>query len=126
MKNRSLKKSFTYAFRGIYKAMQTESNMRRHILAAVIALILGFLLSFSLIEWAILTLTIFSVLITELLNTAVEYTIDMTCGDRYSKIAEYAKDIAAGATLLAAIGAVIVGSLLYIPKTIELMKELLS
>jgi undecaprenol kinase len=47
----------------------------------------------------------------------------MTCGDKYSKIAEYAKDIAAGATLLAAIGAIIIGCLLYIPKIIEILKE---
>lgn len=125
MKNRALKKSFTYAFRGIYKALQTESNMRRHLASAVIACTMAFVLSFNITEWAILTLAIFSVMIAELLNTAVEYTIDMTCGDKYTTIGEYAKDIAAGATLLAAIGAVIIGLLLYLPKIIDIMKELI-
>jgi diacylglycerol kinase len=124
MKNRSLKRSFTYAFRGIFKALQTESNMRRHIFAAVFASAVAIWLGFNAVEWAILTLTIVSVMVTELLNTAVEYTIDMTCGEKYSKIAEYAKDIAAGATLLAAIGAVIIGFILYLPKLLEFVRTL--
>jgi diacylglycerol kinase len=65
MKNRSLKKSFIFAFRGIYKAFQTESNMRRHIIAALLAILFSFLLEFNLMEWAIMTLTIFSVMITQ-------------------------------------------------------------
>lgn len=126
MKNRSLKKSFTYAFRGIYKALQTESNMRRHFVSAIIAILLGILFNFTLIEWAIITLAIIGVFVAELLNTAVEYTIDMTCGDVYTTIAAYAKDIAAGATLLAAIGSVIIGLLLYLPKLIDILKEFLT
>lgn len=125
MKNRSLKKSFLYAFRGIAKAFQTESNMRRHIMFGAVAILLAALLRFSPVEWAILTLTISSVMVTELLNTAVEYSIDMTCGDNYSKIAEYAKDIAAGATLLAAISAVIIGAILYLPKLLEFVRTIL-
>ena len=121
MKNRRLKDSFRNAFRGIYQAFKTESNLKRHTAFALAAILGALLLSFDLTEWLILIIVIVSVLVTEILNTAVEYTIDMVCGNTYHETAKYAKDIAAGATLIAAIGAVICGVILYLPKLLALI-----
>ncbi len=123
MKNRSLPDSFRNAFSGIYQAFKTESNIKLHCLSATLAVLIGFYLRFNPMEWIIIIITITLVFITEILNTAVEYAIDMVCGNTYHEIAKYAKDIAAGATLIAAFGAVGVSFLLYLPKIIEILKN---
>lgn len=121
MKNRQLKDSFKNAFRGIYQVFKTESNIKLHSLAAVLAVILAFILDFNTYEWTFIVIAIVIVIVTEILNTAVEYAIDMVCGDTYNEIAKYAKDIAAGATLISAISAIVIGALLYIPKLLDLI-----
>ncbi len=123
MKNRTLQDSFRNAFRGIYQAFKTESNIKLHCLSGTLAVLMALYLGFSPTEWIFVVLTITLVFITEILNTAVEYAIDMVCGNTYHEIAKYAKDIAAGATLIAAFGAVGVSLLLYLPKIIELLKN---
>lgn len=121
MKNRKLKDSFINAFGGIFQVFKTESNIRLHSLAAFLAIMLAFILKFNTYEWIFIVIAIVIVIVTEILNTAVEYAIDMVCGDTYNEIAKYAKDIAAGATLISALGAVVIGTLLYIPKLIDLI-----
>jgi diacylglycerol kinase (ATP) len=121
MKNRHLSDSFKNAGRGIVQAFKTERNIKLHTLATFTVLFFAFVLDFTLLEFIVLVMLITIVIVAELLNTAVEYTVDMVCGDNYDKLAKYAKDIAAGATLIAAIGAIIVGLLLYIPKLIKLL-----
>lgn len=121
MKNRLLKQSFSHAFNGIVQAFKTERNVKYHCISGIASVFLATFLGFQPIEWSILIITITIVFAAELLNTAVEYAIDMVCGDQYSEIAKYAKDIAAGATLISAIGAVGVFSILYIPKLLILM-----
>lgn len=119
MKNRKLQNSFINAFNGIFQAFKTERNVKLHTVAALIAILLAIILKFSAIEWLILIIVITIVVVAELLNTAIEYTVDMVCGERYHEYAKYAKDIAAGATLIAAIGAVIMGCILYMPKILQ-------
>lgn len=123
MKNRRLKDSFSNAFSGIFQAFKTESNIKLHCLSATLAIVLGSFLHFNRFEWVFVVITITIVFVAEILNTAIEYTIDMVCGNTYYEIAKYAKDIAAGATLIAAFGAVGVSLLLYLPKMIELLKN---
>jgi diacylglycerol kinase len=121
MKNRHLSDSFRCAFRGIFQAFKTERNIKLHILAMVIVLMLAGYLKCDKLDYIILTITITIVIITELLNTAIEYTVDLVCGKKYNQLGKYAKDIAAGATLLAAIGAVIIGCILFIPKILNVL-----
>jgi diacylglycerol kinase len=121
MKNRRLKESFSNAFRGIFQAYKTERNVRSHTISAFLTIILAIILEFNITEWMFLVLAISSVIVTEILNTAVEYAIDMVCGNTYHEIARYAKDIAAGATLVAAIAASIIGVMLYLPKIIDII-----
>ncbi|MBC7961011.1 MAG: diacylglycerol kinase family protein [Vallitaleaceae bacterium] len=123
MKNRRLKDSFKNAFRGIFQAFNTESNIRRHCLSGLLAIILAFLLHFNWVEWVFVITAITLVFVTELLNTAIEYTVDLVCGNRYNETAKYAKDIAAGATLLAAFGAIAMSLILYLPKILVILKN---
>lgn len=119
MKNRNLTQSFSHAFNGIVQAFKTENNIKRHTLAAVLMIFAAILLDISTMEWIITILLIGFVVVAELLNTAIEYTVDMVCGDTYNELAKYSKDIAAGATLVAAITAVIAGLVIYLPKVID-------
>lgn len=121
MKNKSLYESFKNAFYGIFQAFKTEKNIKLHYLFALIAIIIGLLLGFNIFEWLVLILTILIVLISEMINTAIEYTINLVCGSKYNEIARYAKDIAAGATLIGAIGSLIIFILLYLPKILNLL-----
>lgn len=116
MKNRHLKESFTHAFNGLYQAFKTERNVKIHYLLGLVAVLMAIILHISNMEWVILILTIGFVIVTELLNTAIEYTVDLVCGNTYNELAKYSKDIAAGATLVASMIAIIIGCVLYIPK----------
>ncbi len=115
MKNRYLKDSFKHASHGIYQGIKTERNLKTEAIIGAIVLMVALMLKVKPSEWAVLLLTIGFVLVTELLNTAIEYTVDMVCGDQYHELAKYAKDIAAGATLLASLTAVAVGLFIFIP-----------
>ncbi len=111
-------KSFGYALRGIWLVIKTQRNFRIHLFAAVIAILAGLFFNLSHNEWAILILTIFAVFSAEAFNTAIEKIIDLVCPE-YNKLAGEAKDIAAGAVLLTAIMAVIIGLIIFLPKIIE-------
>ena len=108
---KKLFKSFFYAFRGIFSTINSERNMRIHLVC--IAYMLGFLLLtdwfvVSKIEWAILLVAICLVVAGELVNTAVESVVDMVTQE-YNELAKKAKDAASGAVLVCAIVAVIIG-----------------
>ncbi|ADI02396.1 MAG TPA: diacylglycerol kinase family protein [Syntrophothermus lipocalidus] len=118
MKNRNLKESFNCAWAGIISAFLTQRNMRWHGLAAVAAVTLGWALHIERWEWGLLSFTIFLVLIAEVMNTAVEKTVDLYT-DAYHPVAREAKNIAAGAVLLAAVAAVVTGIIIFGPRFID-------
>lgn len=124
MKNRMLRDSFRNAFRGLYQAFKTERNIKLHCLSTILATGLAIYLEFTAFEWVVLALTITMVFAAELLNTAIEYTVDMVCGKNYHELAKYAKDIAAGATLVSAFGALIVAAGLFLPKLMRLFENM--
>ena len=92
------------AIEGIIYAVKTQRHMRYHLFAALAALILGLVLNISRIEFILLCMSIVLVLVTEMLNTAIETTVDMI-SEEYHPLARNAKDIAAGVVLIASIGA---------------------
>lgn len=114
MKSKSLRESFSYAFSGVLYAFFRERNLKIHLLAAILAIFLGFYFDLSRIEWAILLLTIFLVVIVETINTAIEKTIDLVTKE-YHPLAKIAKNVAAGAVLLSAINAIIIGIIIFGP-----------
>lgn len=106
-------KGFGYAFRGIFHTILTERNMRIHLVC--VCYMLGFLLLtdwfvLTRTDWALIVIASVLVLASELINTAVEKTVDLATAERHP-LAKVAKDAAAGAVLVFAIGAVIVGLL---------------
>ena len=114
--------SFNAAIEGFFYVIKTERNMRIHFMLAALILLLGIFLNFTTSEMMILTLTIALVLAAEMINTAVELIVNIIVKMEFHPIARIIKDVSAGAVLLAAINALIVGYLLFankIPFTIE-------
>ena len=107
--------SFKYAFNGIFTSFKTEKNMKIHLIIAILVVVLGFVLKISKIEWIICTVVISIVISAELFNTAIETVVDMITIEKNEK-AKIAKDVSAGAVLITAIGAAIIGLIIFIPK----------
>jgi diacylglycerol kinase len=104
--------SFRYAFRGIAAMLQTESNARIHATATIVVVAVGLAIGISRIEWLAITLSITAVWCAEGFNTAIESICDVASPDYHPKV-EQAKDIAAGAVLITAIGAAVIGVLVF-------------
>ncbi len=111
---------FKYAFSGIKQALKTEQNFLFDIIIGILAVILGYFLKLNATEFAIVLLTIGLVISMELMNSAIEYTVDLSMPKK-NPLAKSAKDIAAAAVLISAIIAIIVGIFIYLPKIIELV-----
>ena len=92
-----------------------ERNMKIHVLAMAVVVVLGFYLKLNLTEWCFITLTIALVIGSELFNTAIETIVDMVSPEKNPK-AKLAKDISAAAVLAFSIGAAIIGMIIFIPK----------
>jgi diacylglycerol kinase (ATP) len=114
--------SFRYAFAGIAYLLWTQRNAKIHTAIGVAAVALGFLLRIERSEWLALVLTIVLVLAAEGVNTAVEAAVDLA-SPAYHPLAKIAKDVAAGTVLLTAIGAVIVGLILFLPYLLRLVLQ---
>jgi diacylglycerol kinase len=105
-------KSFNHAGRGIWLFLKTTHNAWIHCVVLVVVIVLGFYFNISYIEWMILVLAAGFVLVTEAINTAIEIDINLTSPE-YHPYARDTKDVAAGAVLLSAITAGIVGILIF-------------
>jgi diacylglycerol kinase (ATP) len=106
----SIIQSFNYAFEGVLWVLRTQRNMRIHFAIAAVVLVLAFAYDVSRIELIALMLAIVFVLITEMVNTAIEAATDIATTS-FDPLAKLAKDIAAGAVLIATVNAVVVGYL---------------
>ncbi len=117
MKQQSKKmvNSFKYAFCGIAQSFKTERNMKIHILIMILVIIAGFVYKISPMEWIICIILFAFVISAELMNTAIETVVDMITKQKRED-ARIAKDVAAGAVLVTAIAAGIVGILIFLPK----------
>lgn len=108
------KKSFQYAFHGLFYILKTQANSWVHAAATGCVVVLGIWLSLGTVEWAILVLTIAMVWMTEALNTAIEVTVDLA-SPQIQPLAKIAKDASAAAVLITAISSVIIGFLILGP-----------
>ncbi len=106
--------SFLFAFQGWYFVLRTQPNAWIHAAFTILAVGLGFWLEISRQEWAVLILTFMAVWIAEFMNTALEAVIDLISPDVHP-LAKVAKDVAAAAVLVGAIGSVIIGLLILGP-----------
>lgn len=112
--------SFKNAARGIYIATTSQLNIRTHIIAATIVCLLAVWLEVSLIEGLILLAAIATVFVAEMINTALEFLANAVTMEPSVNIG-LAKDVSAGAVLIAAIFSAIIGALIFVPKIIEMM-----
>lgn len=112
-KNYSTLESFNFAIEGIVSSLRSEKNMRIHILASILTIVLAIATNVSKIELIFLIFSISLVLMCELFNTAVESIIDMV-QDKYHPLAKKAKDISAGAVLISCTNAILVGYFIFI------------
>ncbi|MBM7701484.1 diacylglycerol kinase family protein [Metabacillus iocasae] len=105
-------RSFGYAWQGIQQVIKTEQNMQVHVFAALLVIGAGLYFRITVFEWMILIVLIAGMWSLELINTAIEKTIDLVT-EEYHPLAKKAKDAAAGAVLVYAIASVIVGGLVF-------------
>lgn len=114
---KKLVNSFKYAIEGINASFKTERNMKIHVMSMIIVIIAGFILKINLIEWSLCIIAIVLVIGSELFNTAIETIVDMISPEK-NKNAKLVKDISAGAVLVFAMGAFVIGLIIFIPKII--------
>ena len=120
----SLRWSFTWAFEGIVYVLRTQRNMQIHVAAAVVALVMGLLLDFSRLELAAIMGAISLVLVAEMMNTALEAAIDAVVTS-YHPLVKIAKDVAAGAVLVATVNALAIAYFVFYDKLTEPGRDLL-
>ena len=114
-------RSVGYAVRGLALLVCDEPNARIHALATVLVIVAGAWLHLSPIEWGLIALAVASVWTAEALNTAMETLVDLISPKR-QPLAAKAKDIAAGAVLVAAFGSVAIGLLVFVPHLLGLFE----
>jgi len=107
--------SFKYAFNGFKVLFREEHNVRIHAVVAVIVVVTGFWLNISAMEWVILCFAIGFVIVTEILNSAIENLSDFVSPE-YNRYIKKAKDLGAAAVLASSIVAVIIGLIVFLPK----------
>jgi diacylglycerol kinase (ATP) len=117
--------SFNFAFEGIIHVLRTQRNLRIHFAIAIGVLVLALIVNVTKLELIALLISITFVLIAEMLNTALEAAIDIATTS-FDPMAKLAKDIAAGAVLIAAVNAIVVGYLVFAGKVADRSSDLLD
>ena len=120
-KNRHFFQSLRYAIIGLKTAYREERNLRFHVSAITLVVIMGLAFNVTIGEWLWLFLSIFLVISSEVWNSAIENVVDLATNYKRHPLAKKAKDMAAAAVLLAAIFSVITGLLIFGPKIWQLL-----
>lgn len=107
--------SFKWALKGLKDLFSNHPNAKMHLLATILVVPLAFFLQVSLMEWCLLILCIALVMAMEAINSSLEYLADKVSPEHDDLIGK-SKDIAAGAVLWCAIGAALIGGLIFVPK----------
>lgn len=110
--------TFKNSFKGIRLALKSERNIRVHFVVALLVIVNGILLKFTALEFSLLLIAIAIVIIAEMVNSAIEFSLDAIFHNRYSKLVGMAKDIAAGAVMVATFISIAIGILLFGSKII--------
>ena len=111
--------TFKHAFNGIVHVFKKEQNFRIHIIATILVITAGILFSIETTEWLMIIITISIVIAFELINSAIEYLCDFVSPDHHDKIKRI-KDATAGAVLVAAIGALVLALIIFVPKIFDM------
>ena len=112
-KSQGFNNTFKNARKGFRIVLKSEINVRIHIVVALLVLLCAYFLEFSALEFCMVFFAIALVIVSEMLNTAIEFTLDSIYHNRYSRMVGMAKDISAGAVMFATVIAVIIGLILF-------------
>lgn len=112
--------SFLHALEGITAAFKSQPNLKIIFGSTIIVFLLAYYCHLSTVEWLIIILSCFTVMVAEMANTAMEATVDLITGE-WREEAKFAKDVTAGGVLLAVIGSIIIGFIIFLPKFINLI-----
>ncbi len=115
-------RGFGFAFKGLSHAVKTQLNFRVHLVVAVVVIALGWYLQLSSSEWLWVIFSIGLVLLTELVNTAIELLVDLV-SPGFNETAGKVKDIAAAAVLVTAFTALALGIIIFLPKLLQLFSH---
>lgn len=111
-------RSFRFAFRGLWTMLKSQHNAWIHLVATVLVITIGFVLSLTVHEWGLVVLAIMAVWTAEAINTAFEFLADVASPE-FHPLVEKAKDVAAGAVLLTAMGSLIIAALIVGPRLLS-------
>lgn len=125
MKKYRFVRSLLFALQGVRQVFMTEANMRIHLVLTVLVIICGFIFKISVTEWMFCLMSFGWVISMEMMNTAIEKYVDFVTPE-FHTAAGHAKDIAAGAVLISALFAAIVGLVIFVPKGWEMLYKLLG
>lgn len=114
--------SFNYALDGVIFALRTQRNMRIHLLISILLILLGVNFALSRTDIMALTFCVTLVFVTEMINTAIESAIDLFTRE-YHELAKIAKNVAAGAVLISAVNATLIGYLVFVDKLMAQSKQ---
>ena len=117
-RNPSWVKRFIHAIHGILYGFHTEKNFRFHVIAAIIVMLVAFLLQISRLEWICVLFAIGIVMGAELLNSAIERTVDLVT-EEFHPLAKSAKDLAAGAVFVVSMIAALIGICIFGPYVVQ-------
>ena len=120
-KSQGFNNTFKNARKGFNLALRSEINIRIHSAAAFLVIFLAIFLKFSAVEFCILLFVIALVIVAEMLNTAIEFTLDSIYHNKYSRMVGMAKDISAGAVMFATFISIITGLILFGSKFLEMV-----
>ncbi|WP_342444318.1 diacylglycerol kinase family protein [Paenibacillus sp. FSL L8-0638] len=123
MRRQPWRMTFRYAAEGVMYALRTQVNMRIHVAVALLVIVAGLTLHISRLDWLFVCVAIAIVIVAELFNTAIEAAVDLISPDIHP-LAKAAKDTAAGAVLLAAVFAVIIGIFVFYRPMLTLISSL--
>lgn len=118
-KSQGFNNTFKNARKGFRLVLKSEINLRIHVAIATLVIFLALFLKFSALEFCILLFVIGLVIVAEMLNTAIEFTLDSIYHNKFSRMVGMAKDISAGAVMFATIISVLVGLILFGSKIIS-------
>ena len=122
-KSQGFGSTFRNARKGFRLVIKSERNLRIHLIIGSIVITLAILLQFDLIKFTILLFAISSVIVAEMFNTAIEFSLDSYYHNRYNKMVGMAKDISAGAVMLATVISIAVGCLVFGQAIIDLLAK---
>lgn len=112
-KSQGFGNTFKNARKGFRLVLKSEMNIRVHIVIGFFVLLSAYLMKFTAVEYCALLFAIAIVIVSEMLNTAIEFALDSIYHNKYSKMVGMAKDISAGAVMFASVISVLVGLILF-------------